>query len=453
MRPLFALLRLLCLVALSGTSASAQAHANGDQTWLVVSDIHVNPYDRSPVPSPYGEDSNWALWTSTLRAMRAAAPNPQVVIVPGDVLAHHFPALATSAGGTTPEAAAENTMRRISRGLEQTFPQSQFLFVPGNNDDPCGDYRTAPHTAYMSALARIWKPLVDRDDAAPKFDKMFAAGGYYTAALPQPKMRAIALNDVYWSVLYSACGKVKGNTAAAELNWLRTTLAETPAGSRNLIVMHIPPGIDAMSTIFAHRLMVIPYLHGDDERVFLGLLERYRTRIAFAVAGHVHRSDFRVFGGVPIVIAPSVSPIYKNDPAFMRLQIAPDGTPHDYEIFAYDPQRRAWAEGLDFDQTYGARDFTGASVLQAHAKIARDASVQHRWIDSLVAGSPNNPVDASNWRTEWCAQDHSGRGFAACAGLRRRLLVLPIAAGLLVVIVVASIALIVTRLSSPRRCT
>src|SRR5690242_17631762 len=60
------------------------------QQWLVVSDLHVEPFDSSPEPSYYGSDSNWALVDATIAQMRQAEPNPAVVVISGDFLAHHF---------------------------------------------------------------------------------------------------------------------------------------------------------------------------------------------------------------------------------------------------------------------------------------------------------------------------------------------------------------------------
>jgi sphingomyelin phosphodiesterase acid-like 3 len=443
MRPLFAvLLAQLLFGALP---------ARADQTWLVVSDIHLDPYDKNPVPSGYTSDTNWALWQSALSAMRSVDSDPRVVIVTGDFLAHHFPALVTaSGGGATAQQGAERAMRSIEQSLAKTFPRSQFLIVLGNNDDPCGDYRTAPGTAYQSAVARLWKPLVDSHGAAPRFTESFPRG-YYAASLPLHDVRAVALDDVYWSVLYGGCGKIAGDPARAELDWLSRTLAHAAKGTRNILIMHVPPGIDANGTLITRRLMVIPFLRSGDENDFSAILREQQRSIAFALAGHEHRADFRLVDGVPFLIVSSISPIYDNNPSFLRLQVEADGTLRDYVAYAYDFHGRKWSPEFDFDRAYRARGFTAAALKEAHAQIERDPKVRAVWESAYMSGSPNAVIDESNWRTPWCAQTESGRAFSGCAHLRRRLLVLPVAAGLLLVIVVAAIVLIVTRLGGRRR--
>ena len=81
---------------------------------MIASDIHFNPFadptlaaDLAKAPvhkweailsrtsptaySPYGQDTNWWLLRSALDAMRKAEPNPTLVMVTGDLLAHGFP--------------------------------------------------------------------------------------------------------------------------------------------------------------------------------------------------------------------------------------------------------------------------------------------------------------------------------------------------------------------------
>src|SRR5579872_818973 len=135
MRGIFAVLLLLCLLP---------AAARADQRWLVVSDIHLNPYDTSPQPAPYHVDSNWALLRSALDRMHAVDPNPAVIVIAGDFLAHQWGDKVRAAGFASASDQAEKTMRRIAGAFGAKFPKAQFLVTLGNNDDPCGDYRTSP---------------------------------------------------------------------------------------------------------------------------------------------------------------------------------------------------------------------------------------------------------------------------------------------------------------------
>ena len=79
--------RIFALIALA-VALLAPVCARADQTWLIVSDIHLNPYDALQRPSPPGSDSNLALFESTLAEMKRSVPSPAVVLIPGDFLAH-----------------------------------------------------------------------------------------------------------------------------------------------------------------------------------------------------------------------------------------------------------------------------------------------------------------------------------------------------------------------------
>ncbi|HTA37866.1 MAG TPA: metallophosphoesterase, partial [Candidatus Acidoferrales bacterium] len=151
--------RMFALIALA-VALLAPVCARAGQTWLIVSDIHMNPYDASQRPSPPGSDSNVALLRSMLAEMKRTVPAPAVVLIPGDFLAHFFPKLVgLHDAGSAPSGAALQVMRTIERGFEQAYPKAQFAIVLGNNDDPCGDYRSPIDGSYLKELVNIWAPL------------------------------------------------------------------------------------------------------------------------------------------------------------------------------------------------------------------------------------------------------------------------------------------------------
>lgn len=399
--------------------------------WLLASDLHVEPEPGAPVAAPYGDDTNWALFDSTVKAMHRADPNPQVVILSGDFLEHHFP---------HDSVLAERTMARIAGTFNAAFPHAQFIIVPGNNDDPCGDYRATPGDPYFNSLARIWAPLVNRGGAAPDFERDFGDRGWYSARLPLKGMRAFALDSVYWSVLYHGCGYEWPGAPKLELQWLSSALRGLPKNVRAMLVMHIPPGVDPHSTLIAHRLLVVPFLHADLDAQFVRILSSQSRRIAFAIAGHMHRDDFRILGGVPLLIAPSVSPIYDNDAAFLRLDVASDGTLQNYTPYMFDHWSNAWYAGDSFDATFGVNSFTAPALTSLHARLRTDEALRAKWALLVMSGSHYREITSGNWTTYWCAQTEIGNAYVTCAGLGRRLTVLPIVAGIVVALVLALLA-------------
>lgn len=437
---LFAALLAFCLLPCA---------ARADQHWLAVSDLHVDPFGSDPQPAGYHTDSNWPLFESALEAMHRAQPDPAVIFITGDLLAHQWPAISR-AHGQSPAAAAEQTMQRIAHDFNRRFPRAQFVMVLGNNDDPCGDYQSSPGTPYFAHLARIWAPLVNRRGAAPGFMRDFSSTGAYTAKLPLPSVQAVALDDVSWALLYRGCGRAAADAARAQISMLAQALHSSRA-AHSIVVAHLPPGVDPQGTLLTHRLIIVPFLNGYWNAAALSTLGRAKARVAFVLAGHTHRNDFRLFDGVPVLVAPALSPIYDNNPGFLSLSVNADGTLADYSEYAYDEDSGTWGVQSDFKRALSASGFNAVQLTAAHARIERDADVRDRWAAMLMNGSQHREVDRGNWRIFWCAQVDTGRSYAACAGARSRAEILPALAALLAAAVLFGLTLAVLRLARHRR--
>lgn len=421
------------------------------QQWLLVSDLHVLPYGGGTEPSYYHSDTNWPLFDSTVAAMRHAAPDARVVVISGDFLAHSFAGLVhKQRPNANATAAAMQVMSRVASSFGRAFPKAQFVIALGNNDDPCGDYRTSPDSRYLAAVAKVWEPLVNRGGAAPDFLRSFSHAGSYTARLPVNGLRAVALDDVYWSVLYRPCPGGR-NGRAMQMSWLTNILQRTPPGTRNVLVMHIPPGVDAATTLTAHRFVIVPFLAGDMRARLLDLLAKSSSDVAFAIAGHMHRNGFRIAGGVPLIVVPAISPVYENNPTFLRLEVDERGNPVDEMQYAYSIPDGTWSQILDFDRTYSITSLRAAQLVQAHRRIANDRTVRAQWAASMAGGSYLARDILASWRAYWCAETNFGSAYAACAGDRRRVAALPIALAILAALVVLAIAGAAMLLARQRR--
>ncbi|MDQ2992571.1 MAG: metallophosphoesterase [Candidatus Eremiobacteraeota bacterium] len=354
--------RLSASLALAA-ALCAPAHA-ASRTWLVVGDIHLDPSARYDTLAPVGHDTDGALFASAIAAMARVEPDPPVLVITGDLLAHSFRGDGLA------------TMRRIADAFDRAFPRAQFVLAVGNNDDPCGDYRVGSDTTYLERLAAIWTPLVNRGGVAPGFAQQFARGGYYTVALPG-HTRAIVLNSVLWSWRAEECSPFPPGSGADEMQWLAKTLAEREPGERLFIAMHIPPGVDAYSTSLIQGIAVVPFLAHDSNQAFISTVARYRERISAIVAGHEHSDDKRIVGGVPLLVVSSISPIYGNAPSFDALDVNVRGIAH---LRTYALKNGAWAPTL--------------------------ATIAH--------------MNAGNGLFFTCARTELGDGYAACAGIPRR---------------------------------
>jgi hypothetical protein len=388
------------------------------QHWLVVNDIHLDPFSSEGVI--YGEDTTRELLTSAVRAMRADVPDARVVILGGDMLAHEFPERAHEAHRNAVSSALE-TVRTIANELNGAFPSAQFLVAQGNNDDPCGDYRSEVDGPFQERLGRIWQPLVDRGGAAPNFLAEFDRGGYYTTRLPIRNGRAIVLNSVFWSFIYrGGCLSNPHDPGAAELTWLRAALSHFGPGTNGMILMHIPPGYDPLSTSKVHRLLDVPFLSNRNNRAFLDAVTAHASVLRFIAGAHTHRYDFRIVEGVPMLIGSSISPVYDNNPAFFVLDVDADGAVHDVHPFVYDPYLDNWERKPTFDAMYGVTDFSRAALESVAANIQADGADRAAWVEAYPAWSSRPDSISGPWLSFACAQTEMSDGYAACAGTTNR---------------------------------
>ena len=116
------------------------------------------------------------------------------------------------------------------------------------------------------------------------------------------------LNTVPFSPEYGGNCPSGHDPAPLELTWFESVLRDTPPGIRNIVLMHIPPGLDAYATNYAYDFVAWPFLKARYASGLLDALESSPGSILYAIAGHTHRFDFRLAGGVPIVGLGALSP-------------------------------------------------------------------------------------------------------------------------------------------------
>ncbi len=418
--------------------------------WLFVSDIHLDPGNRDARPVERGKDTNEALFASALAAMRKADPNPPVVFITGDFFAHGFD-----------YRRAPSTMRDIARRFNAAFPHAQFVIALGNEDSPCADYTLTPNSPFLRATAADWAPLVNRNGAAPEFTRTFARDGFYTARLPIHGLRVVVIDDVFWSPRYRpGCG-TSGNGGPNEtLNDLNAALR--PSGAeRRWVVLHIPPGIDAYSTThLTHHLAVVPFLDPNPRYAFMQAVQDRGRHVALVLAAHIHKFSYRVIGAdthdpLPVFLIPSISPIFRNNPSFLTVDVANDGTITDAQQHAL-VDRRHW-ETIGSLRALGVERVSGEQLLALQHRLDRNPALLERYASMYNGGAPPE-FDEGNWRGYACASVALGAtDYRRCLGqggysvfTRRGLTV--IGFGLAVIaVVIAAVIMFFRRLGVPSR--
>jgi hypothetical protein len=410
MRNAFAALVVLLTLARAATpcAAAPEAPRVDSRPWIVVSDIHLQPYGRQAHalhPSWPGTDTNYALFDSFLAVLARTVPNPPVIFIAGDFLGHSFPPAHASA-----------TMAYLAMRFDRAFPHTQFVIALGNNDSACGDYEATPKSPFLAATAKAWAPLVNRNGAAPDFVRSFSRFGGYVARLPRPGLRAVVVDDVYDALRYrNACGT--GNPAGPSLVEFGRRLA-APASERSWVVTHIPPGVDAYSTAhIGHRLFVVPFLRPVAREQFVDLLDDPAHHVGLVIAGHTHHFSFRLGNAshpdrdVPILIAPSISPIFDNAPSFLELDVAPSGIVRNVAETSFVDG--TWQRMGDLASD-GVASFTPSQLLAYQSRLDRDPALRAAY-ERFAAGGGVSDIDARGWPVYRCAMSElSVSQFSGC---------------------------------------
>jgi len=371
----------------SYTAATAQRGG----MFLLFSDVHFDPFadpakasslaaapasawrDILSAPtaaySPYGQDSNDALFQSFLDDMARRAPRPDFLLFPGDLLCHNFwttyPRLT---GDATPEgllAFIAKTAEYFLAEVTRRFPDVPLYLALGNNDSFEGDYRIAPKSPYLSATAPLVARMALKDQAArTPFLDSYPQYGCYAAPLPGPGGgRLIVFNNIFWT-------KRSGREAAGSqvLEFLDHELGQAKRrGEKVWLMSHVPPGDNSKASAARYvkkgKDVFDPMLTEAWNDAQAGLLVKYAATIKASFAGHVHRDEFRLIrprnANLPVAamrLGPSISPVTGNNPGYQvfsydreSLELL-DMTTHYLDIGAASP---AWATEYQYSQTYG----------------------------------------------------------------------------------------------------
>ncbi len=450
---------LVAFVALASSEAPRWARSAPDvprrveraRPWLLVSDLHFDPFassaridvlahaqarnwrrilaDDRADPSGYFHDTNAALLQSALTEMRRVAPDPPVVVIAGDFLAHGFPAKFAAA---QPHAASgdyetfvDKTIAYLAELFGAAYPRAQFIIALGNNDSACGDYASAPHSPFLARMANAWAPLVNRRGAAPDFVADFSDDGYYETqftAVSGHAGEAIVLNSVPWSAKYhNACGKATDDPGGAELNWLEATIAHRAAADR-WFVMHIPPGIDEFSSLLAGH--PVPFLRDSFATRLRALVAGPNSHGAALIAGHLHHASFELVtaagSGTPLAgfIVPSISPVQGSNPAFATITVDPHTqTLLDAVTYVLPLQTRGagWRLEYDFDAAYGTSRIDAPDLAALQSRLERLPPLRALFATYYNSSSPMGSPAAESWLWYWCGHTAlTTDGYAAC---------------------------------------
>ncbi len=447
------LVTILAALAVSLPNDSpALRPAPGAGMFLILSDIHFNPYadpsimeqlGAKPLPAcqapaapgfpPFGNDTNFPLLRSALdHAAATAAGNHfhyDYVLVTGDFLAHDFDARYRTCVGGGPEAYqrfVSDTIRFVDRMIAKSLPGVPVFAALGNNDTDHGDY-AVPSEAFLENVGSDWNRAwgkLSPPVRAGALDSFGRAGNYALPHPTAPNHELVILNSDLWAARNTQACSEADPDPGGQFQWLAHVLtASKRAGGTATLVMHILPGIDALkSSMGAPR----PLWNERCTQQFIAELSDFRGVVREMYAGHIHRDDFRLLpdrAGAPLCaihVVPSVSPVYFNNPAVeVGWYDKNSGELRDYATLYLDlgNPKPAWAIEYVFSKAYG-RPRPNLAALEGLSEAIRagnPASGVGKHYAEYYGAGVKLFLTPDNWTNYSCAQTQlTLSGFAQC---------------------------------------
>ncbi len=389
--------------------------------------------------SPYGQDTNWWLLQSSFDQMRKTMPHPAVFLVPGDLLAHHFPMMFRDITHDNDRqhyrAFVQKTVQFLALQLRRRWPETQILITPGNNDDDCGDYSIEAGGAFLSDTAPTLLELAKADQQAIADWK--ALGSYSVLPAAIPGVRIVSLNSVFFSEKYEArsfsesCEEVQSTAPNQAYAWLEQKIAAAKQANQKVwLMLHIPPGIDGYASVHNHEgscaADIVPMWVPEWTVKFDSLLINYHETVAASFAAHTHTDDFRVIrdGDTPVqfvLVDPAISPIYDQNPAFRVIDVS-GGEVRDQTTYYLTnlttavPKRGKWKKEYTFSREWKTKQLDANSLGRIYDNIAGDDAARAHWLKLYNVSSNAAKIQPDQVRGLYCAIEGLGTGaYGNCA--------------------------------------
>jgi sphingomyelin phosphodiesterase acid-like 3 len=245
-------------------------------------------------------DSSMELLESAVAEMFQIDENPEFILLTGDIVAHYTSALLKENKEFDPVyniQLVQESFEDVSDLLLKYFPGTLIIPMIGNNDGYV-DYEMPTgliKIQYLDFLYSVWNPLVKN------IPYTFFTDGYFSCKTASG-FNVIALNSDFFSVNFDG-SMIHG---FSELMWLR---AQLQINDRNLITMHIPPGLG----LYGGGKMSMIEIFSDS---LVDIINEYSSKISAVFGGHYHNGAFQIIGSTSMFLTPSISPFFGNNPGF-----------------------------------------------------------------------------------------------------------------------------------------
>ena len=392
----------LILALLAGNPAFASE-------FIVLSDLHdTGPSQGQAALFKPGDDADGRLIKSALLDARTnCGGRPLFILCLGDILAHN--------AQRPPVFSPTNISGEVAGLVKSVFPGVPVFNVLGNNDsdtavDSSGDadYQSQP-PVFLGSYADSWSDLIPDQRDKTNFLNTFAAHGWYSATVPGlPHVRLVGLDSTYFEnarLLAHGGRDLTGILpalqclASNQFVWLSNQVSQARSEGVTLwLAFHIPPGL-------APHQYEQPFWEPHWNTAFLRLIATHRDTIGAIFCGHTHADEFRVIyaGSQPVAfvhIAPSISPIHGNNPAYQIFEADPQTARLlDCRTYNLTNQTGGWSWEYSFTNQYAVPDYGLQSLVQLEASLQTNGACWQMFSTFYSAGAPGAREALANRHT------------------------------------------------------
>jgi sphingomyelin phosphodiesterase acid-like 3 len=270
-----------------------------------------------------------------------------------------------------------NTASFVMQQIRRAAGNIPVVFAVGNCDSYTGE---GPDRLFLESTAEKYYSLMLNGTADhQEFLDTFKTAGYYSVELFKKRLMVIALNTILCSAMLPDDNSGLVNP---QLLWFEAKLAAAKAaGQKVWLVMHVPVGafvsqtagtVNADGQISAAAMM----WDTDYQDRFLATLHEYPGLLSMCIAGHTHMDEYRIMSADYVLeIAPGISPIFGNDPAYKVFTI--DRTsfmPNNYYSMNFDLHTlpRQFQSYYTFTTAYSVPAYTTKALNTLFPNLASD---------------------------------------------------------------------------------
>eukprot|EP01105_Mastigella_eilhardi_P024182 TRINITY_DN6267_c0_g1_i1.p1 TRINITY_DN6267_c0_g1~~TRINITY_DN6267_c0_g1_i1.p1 ORF type:complete len:438 (+),score=133.18 TRINITY_DN6267_c0_g1_i1:167-1315(+) len=307
------------------------------------------------LPGAYGRfgcDANRALLESALAKMKAVDPNPDFIVMSGDMAAHDL------------VSTHDEAVRTVTNLLNATFPNTLVVPCIGNND-LTPDYEGECNSDGLANLYETWSLWIP-EQQKETFHQM---GAFALTPAFNPGLVFLSINTNIFSIKRHA---VNTSDDCGIMNWLSDQLANAKNEKKKVyIVGHVIPGLsDYDFTPLWNPLYLDSYG---------ALMSKYRDTVVAGFFGHIHVDEFRFVSdkqaseplAAVTLVGPAISPVYDNNPGFHLFTYTPSSLQLlDYANYLLDLSNANLYDDAEWFLDYNFRDAYKVSQIDVESMVS-----------------------------------------------------------------------------------